>query len=74
MWIWVGEKKGKAPLSGVPGRDLTDVEFDHYRGKVDADNPADLDGLERSGLYEHTGPRKKGAGEATEEVSDGRND
>ena len=74
MWIWVGETKGKAPLSGVPGRDLTDEEFKHYAAKVDADNPADLSGLERSGLYEHTGPRRKGDGEAATEVSNGGND
>ncbi len=74
MWIWVGENKGKAPLSGVPGRDLTDEEFDHYRGKVDAENPDDLGGLERSGLYEHSGSRKKGAGESATEVSNGGND
>ncbi len=74
MWIWVGEQKGKAPITGVPGRNLTDAEFDHYRGKVDAENPDDLGGLERSGLYEHA--KKKGSGEATttEEVSDGRDD
>lgn len=49
MWKWQGERRGKLPLPGVPGRDLTDEEFEHYAAKYDA--RFEPGALAASGLY-----------------------
>lgn len=59
-WKWIGDKAHKQGFPGVPERDLTDEEFEHYSGRVDRQFPDQPGALARAGLYrKETPPRAR---------------
>lgn len=68
IWKWQGDKLNKAPLPGIPGRNLSEEEFAAASARMDQQNPDDLGALARSGLYRKVSSSKTTSGSNDETV------
>ena len=58
MYRFIGDKIGRACVTGVEPREYSDKEFDEVSASYSARNQFESGALERSGLFEHVSAKE----------------